>query len=118
MGHRRRPRGILSLGANSSLPASLSHTRGKKLPNIKTNRPSDKLDYRKLGPYKILKKIKEVNYELELPETIKLHPVFHVSLLEKALVDEDTGEIIHDEITVEAVLRRGIRSRNYHRCQA
>ncbi|KAL0937059.1 reverse transcriptase domain protein [Colletotrichum truncatum] len=52
--------------------------------NIKTKRPSDKLDFKKLGPFEITKKISEVNYELKLPETMKCHPVFHVSLLEPA----------------------------------
>jgi len=37
---------------------------------------------RKLGPYKILEKISEVSYKLELPKTIKIHPVVHVSSLE------------------------------------
>lgn len=82
------------------------HTRGSKQANIKTNRPNDKLDYKKVGPYKILRKIGEVNYELNIPDVqgkrgAKLHPIFHVSLLEKALIDEDTNEIIHDEIVIE-----------------
>ncbi|PTB47295.1 hypothetical protein M431DRAFT_60034, partial [Trichoderma harzianum CBS 226.95] len=57
--------------------------------NIKTNRLSDKLDFKKLRLYKILRKIGEVNYELELPERQEkqgkhMHPIFHISLLEKA----------------------------------
>ena len=55
--------------------------------NIKTKRPSDKLDFKKLGPYKIVKKVNRVNYELQLPKGNRgkpVHPVFHVSLLEKA----------------------------------
>jgi hypothetical protein len=84
----------------------LRHTRGEKQANIKTNRPSDKLDYRKVGPYKILKKIGEVNYELDLPEQQSkrgkpIHPIFHISLFEKAMIDEDTGELIRDEIVIE-----------------
>jgi hypothetical protein len=50
--------------------------------NITTTAPSTKLADRKLGPFKILRKISTLNYELELPKTIKIHPVFHVSLLE------------------------------------
>ena len=52
--------------------------------NIKTTRPSDKLDYKKIGPYKIKRAIGPVNFELELPKTMKIHPVFHIALLEKA----------------------------------
>ena len=50
--------------------------------NLKTHRPSDKLDYRRLGPFSIIKQVNEVAYRLELPPSMKIHPVFHVSLLE------------------------------------
>ena len=53
--------------------------------NIRTKRPSEKLDYRKLGPFKIKRKLSDVTYELQLPDGMRrIHPVFHVSLLEKA----------------------------------
>jgi hypothetical protein len=50
--------------------------------HIKTKRPNDKLDFKKLDLYKILEQIGSINYRLELPIKSKLHPVFHVSLLE------------------------------------
>nr|AAG24792.1 pol protein [Colletotrichum gloeosporioides] len=62
--------------------------------NIKTKRPSDKLDYKKLGPFKILKQISPVNFKLDLPETMKCHPVFHISLLEPAPRGSRTKDII------------------------
>jgi hypothetical protein len=69
--------------------------------NIRINRLSDKLDFRKLGLFKILKKIGEVSYELDLPDNMRLRTaVFYVLLLEKALVDEEMGELIMDEIIV------------------
>jgi hypothetical protein len=52
--------------------------------NIKTKRPSDKLDFKKLGPFKIEKKMGPVTYKLRLPKEMKIHPVFHVALLEQA----------------------------------
>ena len=53
--------------------------------NIKTTRPSDKLDHVKIGPFRIQEQIGKVNYRLELPKEMRIHPVFHVSLLEPAL---------------------------------
>jgi len=55
--------------------------------NIKTIRPSRKLDDKKLGPFKVLRQINPVAFELNLPTTMKIHPVFHVSLLEPKTKD-------------------------------
>jgi hypothetical protein len=52
--------------------------------NIKTLRPSNKLDWKKYGPFKIKKVVLKVNYELELLRDSELYLVFHVSLLELA----------------------------------
>lgn len=50
--------------------------------HITTKRPSQKLDHRRLGPYKVIRSIKGRAYELELPASMRIFPVFHVSLLE------------------------------------
>jgi len=51
--------------------------------NIKTVRTSQKLDHRFLGPFEIEKKIGKQAYRLILPlKYRRLHPTFHVSLLE------------------------------------
>ena len=55
--------------------------------NININHPSDKLDFKKLGLYKILRKKNHLNYQLELPEGSKLFDTFHISLLEPAPKD-------------------------------
>jgi hypothetical protein len=50
--------------------------------NIKIKRPSDKLNHTKLGLFKIIRKLGPVTYKLEMPEGIRIHPVFYVLLLE------------------------------------
>ncbi|GJZ64761.1 hypothetical protein Tco_0621457, partial [Tanacetum coccineum] len=48
-----------------------------------------KLNPRYLGPFKVLEKVKEVSYKLELPEELsKVHNTFHVSNLKKCYADE------------------------------
>ncbi|KAI1856182.1 uncharacterized protein JN550_013896 [Neoarthrinium moseri] len=55
--------------------------------NIKTKRPNDKLDFKKIGPFKIDKVVSPVNYRLSLPRKMRIHPTFHISLLEPAPPD-------------------------------
>ena len=55
--------------------------------HIKTQRPCLKLDHKKLGPFKVKRRINPVAYELSLPSTMRIHPVFHVSLLEPKTKD-------------------------------
>jgi hypothetical protein len=50
--------------------------------NMKTKRPSKRLDHKKICPVKLLKKIGTRAFSVELPTTIEVHNVFHVSLLE------------------------------------
>ena len=67
--------------------------------NIKTTRPSDKLNYKKFGPFKVKRNIKNISYKLYLPLTIRIHSVFHISLLEPADLDtsaEPAPEIYPD----------------------
>ncbi|KNE89530.1 hypothetical protein PSTG_17012 [Puccinia striiformis f. sp. tritici PST-78] len=50
--------------------------------NISSQRPSPKLDFKKLGPFRIEAVINPVVYRLTLPPELKrLHPVFHTALL-------------------------------------
>ncbi|SAM00104.1 hypothetical protein [Absidia glauca] len=49
--------------------------------NLKTQRPTKKLDHRRIGPFKITATIGTRAYRLELPPTMHIHPVFHTNLL-------------------------------------
>jgi len=46
-------------------------------------RPNLSLLEKNLGPYTIEAKIDKLNYQLKLPKTMKIHPIFHVTLLKK-----------------------------------
>jgi hypothetical protein len=54
--------------------------------NIQTKQLSTKLDHKKLGLFKIKRVIRLVNYELALPKTMNIYPVFYISLLEPILL--------------------------------
>jgi hypothetical protein len=49
-----------------------------------------KLKPRFYGPYRVIRRVGEVAYELELPEDSRIHNVFHVSCLKKALGQQVT----------------------------
>ena len=61
--------------------------------NIKTKRPSKKLNWKKLGRFTIKRVVSKYAYELDLPTSMKIHPVFHVSLLEPVAQNPHDGQI-------------------------
>ena len=52
--------------------------------NLKTSRPSKKLDYKKIGLFYIEKRISNVNYKLNFPKGVQIYFIFYVFLLEPA----------------------------------
>jgi hypothetical protein len=53
----------------------------------KGRRSTPKLLPKWIGPFKVVQLVGAVSYKLELPPTMKVHPVFHVSLLKPYLSD-------------------------------
>ena len=50
--------------------------------NVHTRRPWKKLDYQKIGQFKILARIGTSAYKLAFPPSMKIHNTIHISLLE------------------------------------
>jgi superfamily I DNA and/or RNA helicase len=79
---------------------------------MKPKSNSRKLLKRFIGPFRVEKVISQVAYKLKLPESLKIHPVFHVSLLKKYVgrIDsiqekDDTAELDETkEFEVEKIL--------------
>jgi len=59
--------------------------------NIVTARPSKKLNDKMLGPFQITDPVGS-SYKLELPETMRIHDVFHSGLLRPAVDDPLPGQ--------------------------
>jgi hypothetical protein len=59
--------------------------------NIKITKPSDKLDSKKIGPFKIKRNIRNINFEFKFPLTMRIYPIFHILLLEPAYPDISEG---------------------------
>ena len=55
--------------------------------NLYTKRPSQKLDMRWAGSFKIKRVISPYNYELNLPKALQVHPVFYVNLIDLMATD-------------------------------
>ena len=103
----------LSFQAGSKVLLSTEHLTLK-------NQPSSKFKQRWIGPYTIRRVVSPVAYELLLPRTLKIHPVFHVSLLKPYVEDtinpappappapivNDDGE---EEFYVEEILNHRVR---------
>jgi len=74
--------------------------------NIKTRRPSRKMDHKNHGPFQIEKIVSPLAVRLTLPRKWKIHNVFHVSLLELFRTSEhrappDPSKVLREADDVE-----------------
>jgi hypothetical protein len=60
--------------------------------NLPVNVPTRKLAPRRYGPFKVIQKVSPVAYRLKLPNTMKIHNVFHIDLLVPYMETEAYGE--------------------------
>jgi transposase InsO family protein len=80
--------------------------------NLRTRRPSKKLDHVKVGPFLIEACRGPVNYKLRLPDDAKIHPVFHIKYLEPADPETPLQTTFYyeteeeDEFEVEKILAK------------
>ena len=59
--------------------------------DLRTDRPSKKLEDKRYGPYKITKVVSPNAYELKLPPSMKIHPVFNTVKLRPFYPDNISG---------------------------
>jgi len=74
--------------------------------NIKTRRPSRKLDHKNHGPFQVEKIVSPLAVRITLPRKWKIHNVFHVSLLEpyrtsKHRAPADPSKILREADDIE-----------------
>jgi hypothetical protein len=72
----------------------------KLQPYIQTSigtRANHKLAFKYFGPFAVLQRVGSVAYKLDLPASSSVHPIFHVSLLKKAVpAKHQVSSTLHD----------------------
>ena len=81
-----KARKAMELTANRKRRQAANFIQGQQVwllrRHISTMRPSSKVDVRRLGPFPIIEQVGTSAFRLDLPRSMHIHLVFHVSLLE------------------------------------
>ena len=95
----------MELSANRRRRPAPDLVPGKKVwllrRHVHTTRPSSKLDVRRLGPFVIIEKVGLSAFRLELPPSMKIHPVFHISLLEPHVANTFPGRVVEVPLPIQ-----------------
>ena len=80
--------------------------------------PSRKLAAKFVGPYTIVARYGSTAYKLQIPESLKIHPVFHISLLKKYegfISQPDPVELEkYQEFEIEDIIGHAVRQGRMH----
>ena len=69
--------------------------------SLKQAKKDNKLSPKHYGPYKVLQNIGTMAYKLELPTSLRVHPIFHVSCLNKVIGENIPVQTILPELDEE-----------------
>jgi hypothetical protein len=69
--------------------------------NIRTTRPTRKLHWKRLGPFRVQKQVSPYAYELDLPASIRIHRVQPISLFDPVVEDLLEGQVVIPPPSVE-----------------
>jgi hypothetical protein len=61
--------------------------------HLKIKSKSQKLNPKRLGPFKVLNRVGDLDYRIELPPTMDLHNVFHADRLTRATINKTYGKL-------------------------
>ena len=93
--------------------------------SLKQAKNDNKLSPMYYGPYRVLENIGTMAYKLELPDSSRVHPIFHVSCLKKVIGDkllvqtillelDEEGKIILEPEAVKETRTRQLRNRSIY----
>ncbi|KAL0153429.1 hypothetical protein M9458_051267 [Cirrhinus mrigala] len=78
--------------------------------DLRLRQPCRKMSPRYIGPFKILRQINDVTFQLQLPPRYRIHPTFHVSLLKPfypSATETPGAEAEPPEVLDQPLRRRG-----------